>query len=208
MKTSIKYSKNSFLLLKLILITFFLFPIVTNAQVDKRWLESWNEANEKRPIKISSKSRIAEKNEPGVPLIIQGKIFNPNGTPAINVIVHSYHRDVQGFDFGKNDKTLSTWRLQGWAKTDKNGNFEFKTIRPAPDYLGREGAHIHFTTVSERYGKQWAPKIFFDDDPMTTDLQRSKSKNEDKHQRVCKVHKVNGIEYVEVNIKLRNRKDF
>ncbi len=208
MNTTIKYAKNGFSLGKLILTTLLLVPIVINAQVDKRWLKSWNEANQKQPSEISSKSRIANKNEPGVQLIIKGRIFNPDGTAAVNVIVHSYHRDNQGYDFGENDEALSTWRLQGWAKTDKNGAFEFQTIRPASDHLGREGAHIHFTTISEKYGSQWAPKIFFDDDPMVTDSQRSKSKKYGKYNWICKVRKTNGVQHIEVNIKLKNKKDF
>lgn len=208
MKATVKYAKNSFSFGTLILTTLLLLPIILNAQVDKKWLKNWNEANQKKPSKIYSKSRIAEKDESGIPLIIKGKVFNPDGTPSVNVIIHSYHRDIQGYDFGEKDKVLSTWRLQGWAKTDKNGTFEFKTIRPAPDYLEREGAHIHFTTISEKYGKQWAPKVFFDDDPMITDSQRLKSRKHGKYGWVCKVRETNGTQYIEVNIKLKSKKDF
>lgn len=208
MKTTVKYVKNRFPVCKSILTALLLFPIVINAQVDKRWLRSWNEANEKRPIEISSKSRIAAKNEPGTPLIIKGKIFNPDGTPAVNVIVHSYHRDNKGYDFVKNDKVLTTWRIQGWAKTDVNGNFEFKTIRPAPDYLGRDGAHIHFTLISEKYGKQWAPTVFFDDDPRLTEKQQNDSKKAGKFGWISKVKEKDGIQYIDVNIKLKKNGDF
>ncbi|QKX05421.1 hypothetical protein HN014_11010 [Aquimarina sp. TRL1] len=177
-------------------------------QVDPRWLRHWNEADKKKPIEIPAASRIAAKDEQGIPLIIKGKIYNPDTTPAEGIIVHSYHRDGNGFDFGKNDVELTTWRLQGWAKTDKNGNFEFKTIRPAPDYLGREGAHIHFTTISKEFGRQWAPKVFLSDDPMLTEKQHSASKKAGKFGWISKVKEIKGIQYITVKIQLKEKGDF
>ncbi len=193
-----------------LMVVFFgsLLPSSVQGQVDQRWLNSWQEANKMKPSNISSVSRITPENEQGKPLIIKGSVFNPDETPAKGVIEHTYHRDAQGDDFGKDDTELKTWRLQGWAKTNKNGKFEFQTIRPAPDYLGREGAHIHFTTISEQYGKQWAPKVFFADDPMITDAQRSRSKAYGKYRWICEVNKANGVQYIEVNIKLKNKQDF
>lgn len=38
-----------------------------------------------------------------------------------------------------------SWRLEGWAKTDFEGRFEFRTIRPGPYPGRREAAHIHLT---------------------------------------------------------------
>ena len=83
------------------------------------------------------------------------------------MVVHAYHRDAQGFDFGPGDNTFTTWRLQGWAKTDAEGRFEFRTIRPAPDHLGREGPHIHITLESPRSGRQWAPTVYLTDNVQT-----------------------------------------
>src|SRR5690606_12209517 len=133
---------------------------------------------------------------------------NPDNTPAKDVLVHSYHRDSKGFDFGKNDSELSTWRLQGWARTDRNGNFEFKTIRPAPDHIGREGPHIHFTTVSEKYGRQWAPTVYFSDDPLLTEKQRNDSKKAGKFGWISEVKEKDGIQYIHVNFKLKKSGDF
>ncbi len=131
------------------------------ASVDPQWLESWQLAVASRPAVLTDNNRIANKNEAGEPLIIKGQVFQPDGTtPAAEVLVHAYHRDSAGFDFGKNDKSTKTWHLQGWVNTNQQGGFYFTTIRPAPDHIGREGAHIHFTTVSKQWGKQWAPKVF------------------------------------------------
>ncbi|MEM1339644.1 MAG: hypothetical protein AAGF96_17930 [Bacteroidota bacterium] len=138
----------------LILIALFFICCTVKSQVDQKWLHNWNVAIKNKPSEIRSRGRIAPVDEKGKPLVIKGNVFNPDNTPAKAVLVHSYHRDSEGYDFGKNDSELSTWRLHGWAKTDQNGNFEFKTIRPAADYIAREGPHIHFTLVSEKYGRQ------------------------------------------------------
>ncbi len=177
-------------------------------QVAQRWLKSWNKANTMKPSKISAISRIAPENEPGTPFVIKGSVFTPDETPAVGVIVHSYHRDAKGYDFGENDAELDTWRLQGWAKTDEQGNFEFKTIRPAPDHIGREGPHIHFTTVSDMFGRQWAKKVFLSDDPTLTETQRLDAKKAGKFNWIADVRETDGIQYIKVNIKLKKKGDF
>ncbi|MEM8939829.1 MAG: hypothetical protein AAGC64_10830 [Bacteroidota bacterium] len=197
-----KISKTLFVIIPLFI------DYKAQGQVDQQWLSSWNKADEMKPSTISSMSRIAPKSEPGIPLIIKGKIFNPDNIPAKGVVVHAYHRDAQGYDFGENDSSFPTWRLQGWAKTDMDGNFKFSTIRPAPDHLGREGAHIHFTTISNEFGLQWAPKVFLGDDPEVTKNQRLLSKEAGKFGWVCEVKTINGIQYIELNIKLKENGDF
>ncbi|MBT8184120.1 MAG: hypothetical protein KJN76_04725 [Eudoraea sp.] len=209
MKFSTKHGNNCWRVLKSALLILPIFiSCSTKGQVDQRWLESWNEANKTKPSKISSVSRIALENEPGTPLIIKGIILNPDDTPAKGVIVHAYHRDVQGYDFGEKDSAYTTWRLQGWAKTDENGTFEFRTIRPAPDHLEREGPHIHFTTVSNKFGRQWAPKIFLSDDPLLTESQRQKSKKAGNNGWISEVREINGTQFIDVNIKLKKNGDF
>lgn len=209
MKFSTKHIKNCCRILKTVLLVLPIFiSCSAKGQVDPRWLESWNEANEMKPSKISAVSRIAAESEPGTPLIIKGTILNPDYTPAKGVIVHAYHRDADGYDFGENDATYTTWRLQGWAKTDEYGTFEFRTIRPAPDHLGREGPHIHFTAISNKFGRQWAPKRFFSDDPLLTASQRQKSKKAGKFGPISEVREKNGNQFIDVNIKLKKNGDF
>lgn len=192
----------------LLILPLFIGCSTARAQVDQAWLNQWNKANEFKPSKISSSGRIASENEPGIPLIIRGSVFNPDETPAAGVIVHAYHRDAQGYEFGGNDSQLNTWRLQGWVKTDVNGFFEFRTIKPAADHLGREGAHIHFTTVSERYGRQWAPKVFLADDPLITESQRIRSRMAGKYGWICELKASAGIPFIIANIRQKSTKDF
>lgn len=183
-------------------------PTESRGQADPFWLRSWNEAQESRPSTMMSSGRIADEREPGKPLIVHGQIFDPDGTPAEGVVVHAYHRDSDGFDFGPNDDSLTTWRLQGWAETDAEGRFEFRTIRPAPDHLGREGAHIHFTLESNDYGRQWAPTVYLADDPLVSSDQRRRSREAGEFGWVREVETSNGVQEIHMRILLNEQADF
>ncbi|MBZ0113662.1 MAG: hypothetical protein K8J08_14450 [Thermoanaerobaculia bacterium] len=178
------------------------------SQADPSWLRSWNEAQEGRPLTLTSSGRIAEESEPGTPLTVHGEVLKPDGTPAGGVVVHAYHRDRDGFDFGPNDASLTTWRLQGWVKTDAKGRFDLLTIRPAPDHLGREGAHIHFTLESADFGRQWAATVFFLDDPLVTEDQRRRSKEAGEFGWLREVREVDGVQHVDVRFRLKETGDF
>jgi protocatechuate 3,4-dioxygenase beta subunit len=158
---------------------------------------------------MGSAERIAPEGEPGAPIVVHGQVFEPDGrTAASEVVVHAYHRDQHGFDFGQDDGALTTWRLQGWAKTDAHGRFEFQTIRPAPDHLGRDGPHIHFTLESARFGRQWAPTVFFADDPLVPDNERRRSREAGEFGWVREVTAVDGVEHVDVKLRLKSEADF
>lgn len=191
------------------LLVFLLFILFRGScQVDPFWLKSWEEANKNKPESIVANSRIAPEGEPGIPFKIQGEVYEPNGSPAEGVVVHAYHRDMEGFDFGPGDNTTSTWRLQGWARTDEEGRFQFKTIRPSADHLGREGAHIHLTLVSEDFGRQWAPTVYLAGDPLITKEQIQRSLKKGEFGPVKEVVEVDGIQYIMVKIKLKAKGDF
>lgn len=182
---------------------------VSWAQVDPFWLRSWNKAQETRPTHMASRSRIAPPTEPGPPLIIHGQVFKPDGrTPASGVVVHAYHRDRDGFDFGARDRALTTWRLQGWARTDAQGRFEFSTIRPAADHMGREGAHIHFTLEAAQFGRQWAPTVFLADDPILSQRTRQESARAGSFGSVRDVRTLDGVQHIDVRLKLKAHGNF
>jgi protocatechuate 3,4-dioxygenase, beta subunit len=123
-------------------------------------------------------------------------------------VVHAYHRDHEGFDFGANDRELTTWRLQGWVITDDRGRFEFQTIRPAPDHMGRGGAHVHFTLESQKFGRQWAPTVYFSDDPLIPKGTREESASAGDFGWVRDVEVVNGVQRIHVKVQLKEKADF
>lgn len=183
-----------------------LAPLESQGQVDPAWLESWNDALERRPAEIGASSRIAPESESGIPLTIIGRVVLPDGSAAAGVLVHAYHRDDDGVEF--DSQNAVRWLLEGWARTDKDGRFEFRTIRPAPDNLGREGAHIHFTLVSDEFGKQWAPKVFFADDPQVPARERRRSGKAGEFGWVRVAETTDSGQTIRVNLRLKAQPDF
>ena len=82
------------------------------------------------PVSVSSVGIIGTASEPGERLVFNGQVFAPDGvTPASGVIVYAYQTDSNGHY--QNDAN-GVARLHGWTKTDAQGRFEFRTIRPGP----------------------------------------------------------------------------
>lgn len=116
---------------------------------------------------LAWQARIAPPAEPGEPLIIAGRVFDPDGRkPVANVVVYAYHTDIKGL-YSPTGAARPP-RLQGWARTDADGRYEFRTIRPAP-YPG-EGppAHVHFMAWGAGYPRQEAEELRFEGDPKLT----------------------------------------
>ncbi len=203
-----KRTRRALITLALIILGLLATAPATFADVDPAWLASWQEAQKQRPKRLLTSGRIASAEEPGSPLVILGLVLNPDGSPAAGVAVHAYHRDSAGYEFGKDDKASKTWRLQGWAETDSVGVFRFETIRPAADHLGREPGHIHFTLESEKFGRQWAPKVFFADDPQVSTALRKKSDKAGDLGNVRAVKVVDEVQTVGVRFKLKRKADF
>lgn len=178
------------------------------AQIDPAWLASWRIAEEQQPANITSTGRIAPEHQSGTPLVIFGLVTSPDGEPERGVLVHAYHTDELGLELGDEDHPRATWKYQGWVRTDEDGQFHLQTIRPAPERSGRSGAHVHFTLVSEKYGRQRAPTAFLGDDPLVTDDQRQRSKAFGRFGSVREVRTEFGAQYIKVNLRLKDSADF
>lgn len=178
------------------------------ADVDPAWLKAWQEAVASRPTELKSHSRLGEIDEPGEPLLIRGLVVTPQLAPAAGVVVHAYHRDAAGFEFGPRGDRKTTWRVQGWAVTDADGVFSFDTIRPAADHLGRDGAHIHFTLISEDLGRQWAPTVFLGDDPLVSDAKKASAAARGQFGDVQYPTDHDGRQLLEVALQLKAESDF
>ena len=178
------------------------------AQIDPAWLASWRIAEQQQPAIITSTGRIAPENQSGTPLAIFGLVTSPEGKPEGGVLVHAYHTDELGLELGDADHPRSTWKYQRWVRTDEDGQFHLQTIRPLPERGGKSGAHVHFTLVSDKYGRQRAPTAFLGDDPLVTDDQRQRSKAFGRFGSVREVRTEFGAQYINVNLRLKELADF
>jgi protocatechuate 3,4-dioxygenase beta subunit len=125
----------------------------------------------------SWKTVIVSDKEPGDPLIITGTIYSPDGhTPMEGATLWVYHTDATGHysplsqSGGDNRNT----RLHGVMRTNAEGRYEFRTIRPAP-YPGRTNpAHIHAFVSAQDYPEYWIDEYLFEGDPFITGEMRQK----------------------------------
>jgi protocatechuate 3,4-dioxygenase beta subunit len=113
---------------------------------------------------LSSKARIAPADEPGDPLVISGQVFDAAGLhPVPNVVVDAYHTDIKGLYTPSG--AARPPRLRGWARTDAEGRYEFRTIRPAPYPGDGPPAHVHFHVSGPGLPRQEAEELVFVGDP-------------------------------------------
>lgn len=145
-----------------------LFASTALAQ-DREWVRDWESAQRQRPATIGSSVRIAPAGEPGTPMVVRGRVLQPDGKPAPGVIVFAYQTDRTGV---YNAAGRRGWRLQGWARTDARGRFELHTIRPGSYPGSRNPAHIHVTIEGPGLPRRWSEEIQFADDPLIRDKGR------------------------------------
>jgi protocatechuate 3,4-dioxygenase beta subunit len=129
------------------------------------------------PAKLGWRTSIGAKDEPGEPLVVRGVIYQRDGkSPAPGVILYVYQTDATGHYAPGPDQTHGRRhrRLRGWMKTDADGRYEFRTIRPAP-YPGQTiPAHIHPVVKEPDRNEYYIDEFLFDDDPLLTKAERVK----------------------------------
>jgi protocatechuate 3,4-dioxygenase beta subunit len=128
------------------------------------------------PDSLSAAGRIAPADEPGEPLLIEGTVFDEGGGPAAGIIVYAYHTNAHGV-YPRDDRfsgmAARHGRLRGWVKTDAEGHYRFRTIRPASYPDGRTPAHVHMHVIEPGCCTYYISSIHFADDPRLTPEERA-----------------------------------
>ena len=123
------------------------------------------------PDSLSWRVVISPEDEPGEKLIVSGTVFQPDGrTPAEGITVYVYHTNSHGV-YPKRGNEAGNGRrhgyLRGWMKTNKDGKYEFETIKPHayPDQV-QNPAHIHYTIDGPDFEEYWIHSVLFKGDPL------------------------------------------
>ncbi|HEX6811416.1 MAG TPA: hypothetical protein VF384_07325 [Planctomycetota bacterium] len=123
---------------------------------------------------------IAPAGEPGTPLVVRGLVVDSDKKPLAGALLYAYHTSAKGwysdraphlYSAGGQGGDFGHARLFGYVRTDDQGRFELRTIRPGgyPDSDLPE--HIHWHLAVD--GKPVAGgEIVFDDDPRLTPAAR------------------------------------
>ncbi|HEX8255416.1 MAG TPA: hypothetical protein VF846_19910 [Thermoanaerobaculia bacterium] len=176
------------------------------AAQDREWIRMWETAQRQRPRTVASIARIAPDKERGTPLIVHGRVYENDGkTPRAGVIVFAYQTDAAGVYHRRGERG---WRLRGWARSDANGRFEFRTIRPAPYPNATEPAHIHFTIEAPKLQRRWTPDLQFAGDRLLTARDKRASSAAGPFGSIRAVTTRAGVQHVDFNIRVADEGRF
>jgi protocatechuate 3,4-dioxygenase beta subunit len=190
--------KTTFLSLVTLLVTI----ATASAQPQSTTLRQWEAAQKLKPARVTSVERIAPAAEPGAPFVLHGTVVDPAGKAASGVEILAYQTDNSGIYAAPG--AADPWRLKGWAVTDAQGRFEFRTIRPGPYPGGQIPAHIHLLISTSCCGRQIA-EVMFEDDPIATPAFRERTRD----VMFGKVTRdAGGVQEVSYTIRLKPRGDF
>ncbi len=127
------------------------------------------------PDELVPESRLAPSDEPGEPMELTGIVRTQDAMPAAGIIVYAYQTDAQGLY--PPDPASRHGRLRAWCRTDEQGRYTFRTIRPGA-YPGRtEPEHIHLHIIEQGRCTYYIDDVVFEDDPKLTTEMRTRARN-------------------------------
>jgi protocatechuate 3,4-dioxygenase beta subunit len=181
---------------------------VAVAAGDVEYNQAVHAAQRARPARLTSSERIAPEGEPGTALVVHGRTFAADGrTPLAGAVVFAYHTDRTGI-YRAPGEPAHTWRLKGWALTDSDGRFEFRTIRPGAYPSGTDAEHIHLTLFTAEGTGYHAGGLVFDDDALVSAAEREASRQAGEFGTVCAVRREGATQHVDIRLRLDPRQRF
>lgn len=114
---------------------------------------------------IRSNLRIADLDEPGVRLGVEGRVLGPSClTPLAGYTLDVWQADASGNYYAG---AGNAYRLRGKIKTDALGRYRFETILPGRygDDAGIRPAHLHVSFLSPGGNVILTTQIYFAGDP-------------------------------------------
>jgi len=105
--------------------------------------------------------RLTAETEEGEPLVVRGRVVAPEGdAPLAGARIYVYHTDWKG-SYGPGGSDLP--RIFGYLRTDEEGRFELRTIRPASYPESDVPQHVHYTLEAEGRRSVTSEVVFADD---------------------------------------------
>jgi protocatechuate 3,4-dioxygenase, beta subunit len=119
--------------------------------------------------------KVVPENEPGEPLIVSGTIYSPDGKqPLEGITLYVYQTDATGVYTTSGGDNRGT-RIHGVMRTNAQGQYEFRTIKPGSYPNSRNPAHIHAYVSGPGYPEYWIDEYLFADDPFIKDEDKQKA---------------------------------
>ncbi|MBL0745540.1 dioxygenase family protein [Chryseolinea lacunae] len=113
---------------------------------------------------------LPDLNNAGPKIEISGIVYERDGvTAAKDVVLYVYHTDRKGiYPTTGNEKGWDKRHgyIRGWVKTDKNGHYQIRTLRPAAYPERNIPEHIHITVKEPGKNEYYLDDFLFSDDPL------------------------------------------
>jgi protocatechuate 3,4-dioxygenase beta subunit len=117
---------------------------------------------------------IVGPDEPGDPLEVSGTVRDADGAPVGDALVYVFQTDASGH-YTRDGMNERRARLFGYVRTDAEGRYAFRTIRPGRDPGEDEGVdqHIHFEITAPSRRATQSARLGFADDPVWRRTERA-----------------------------------
>jgi len=120
------------------------------------------------PKDAPSSADVAAADEPGRRLEVSGTVYTAAGRkPLAGASVYVYQTDAKGYYRPDDAMGNRDPRLKALLRTDAQGRYSYRTIRPGSYPSSSVPQHIHYEVTAEGQGSRIF-EIVFDDDPFVT----------------------------------------
>lgn len=111
---------------------------------------------------------VAGPDEPGDRLEVSGVVYAADGrTPIPGASVYVYQTDARGYYRPDDAMGNRNPRLMALLRTDGQGHYWYRTIRPGSYPGTRVPRHIHYEVTADGHGRR-VFEIVFEDDPLVS----------------------------------------